>query len=340
MRVGIIGGGFGLRVQAPLIRLHPEMEVAAVSTMMRHELSDEWLKGTHPPAHYKDWVQMLAQEKLDLLVVSSLPVDHYRMVKQAIERGLPVICEKPFTMNRHESGKLLELAEKSQAKVVIDFEWRYLPVRQKIKELIANDAIGQILHFEYHISSPQYARLETTPRGWMGEKRKFGGMLGALGSHMIDCLRWLGNDEIRTVNGTVHTHVPHGAGETRDADDAFFAHGMMNSGFTFSIQLLSGIHHGFGSHLKLFGNKGTITLTDDSVLRFGEAGGRLTEIALPPPREAPSCISAEAQAYYPAFYPFLEKVYDYIKCSQIDADLPLIEDGHRNQAVLDRISGS
>ncbi len=27
MRVGIIGGGFGLRVQAPLIRLHPEMEV-------------------------------------------------------------------------------------------------------------------------------------------------------------------------------------------------------------------------------------------------------------------------------------------------------------------------
>lgn len=340
MRVGIIGGGFGLRVQAPLIRLHPDMEVAAVSTMMRHELPDEWTGCKQAPVHYKDWTEMLDREELELLVVSSLPSDHFRMVKRAIEKGLPVICEKPFAMNSQESGKLLEMAAKSQAKIVVDFEWRYLPVRQKVKELITNGAIGQILHFEYHISSPQYARLLTAPRGWMGEKSKFGGMLGAVGSHMIDCLRWLAQDEIEIVRGTVHTHVPQGAEEIRDADDAFFVHGMMSSGFTFSIQFLSGVHHGFGSQLKIFGNKGTVTLTDDRVLRFGEEGGQLTEIAPPSPKVAPSCISGEAQAYFPAFYPFLDKVYRYIKFGQPDADLPLIEDGHRNQAALDRILGS
>lgn len=42
MRVGIIGGGFGLSVQAPIINMHPKMEVSAVSTMHRHRLPEDY----------------------------------------------------------------------------------------------------------------------------------------------------------------------------------------------------------------------------------------------------------------------------------------------------------
>ena len=38
MRVGIIGGGFGLAVQAPIINTHPKMNVSAISTMIRHQV--------------------------------------------------------------------------------------------------------------------------------------------------------------------------------------------------------------------------------------------------------------------------------------------------------------
>ena len=90
-------------------------------------------------------------------------------------------------MNKNESKELLKLSKQHKAKVLIDFEWRFTPARQKVKELIVNHKIGEIIHFDYHISSAQYNNLIFNKRGWMGEKQKFGGMLGALGTHMLDC---------------------------------------------------------------------------------------------------------------------------------------------------------
>ncbi len=43
MRVGIIGGGFGLAVQAPIINTHPKMNVSAISTMIRHQVPKKFI---------------------------------------------------------------------------------------------------------------------------------------------------------------------------------------------------------------------------------------------------------------------------------------------------------
>lgn len=338
MRVGIIGGGFGLKVQAPIIKMHPMMNLVAVSTMFRHELPAELIGEGYSITHYRNWTDMINNEELDLLFVSSIPIYHFQMVEYALKNGIKnVVCEKPFTLNSNESSQLLCLSKQHKAKVVIDFEWRYLPIRQKAKELIKNNNIGKLLHIDYHISHAQYQILQTSKRGWMGEKRKFGGMLGALGTHMIDCIRWLAEDEIETINGLVHTHVPKGAGEQRDADDAFFIHGKLKRFSTFSAQLLTGINHGFGSHLKVFGDEGTLSVINDKQLFYGKAKEQLEEIVVPNQIEAPLHLAQEARAYYPSFYPFIEKVYEYIVYSKADKDLPIIEDGHKNQVVIDKM---
>lgn len=335
MRVGIIGGGFGLTVQAPIINTHPKMNVSAVSTMMRHQLPKDLINGDNSPAHYTDWTKMLDLEELDLVFVSSLPIYHFEMVKQVLNKGVNVVCEKPFTMNSRESEELLRMSKSNKAKVFVDFEWRYHPACQKVKELISE--LGDILHFDYHISAPQYQNLQTNKRGWMGEKQQFGGMLGALGTHMIDCLRWLVQDEVITINGLTHTHVPEGPGELRDSDDAFFIQGKMTKNSTFSIQLISGINHGFGSNLKIFGSLGTITLTNDKTLYFGKASESLEEIIIEMDEKNIPTLSLEAKAYYKAFYPFIDKVYENITYNKSDEDLPTIVDGHENQVIIDRV---
>ncbi len=335
MRVGIIGGGFGLAVQAPIINTHPKMNVSAISTMIRHQVPKNLSTADDSPVHYTDWTKMLDLEELDLVFVSSLPIYHFEMVKYALSRDINVVCEKPFTMNSGESEELLMLSKDTNAKVFIDFEWRYHPARQKVKELISE--VGDILLFEYHISASQYQKLQTNKRGWMGEKQKFGGMLGALGTHMIDCLRWLIQYEIITINGFIHTHVPEGPGELRDSDDAFFIHGKIEGNCTFSIQLISGIHHGFGSNLKVFGSLGTINLIDDKTLFFGKASESLEEIKIETYTQTIPPLSPEAKAYYPAFYPFLDKVYENIIFNKSDKDLPTIVDGHENQIIIDNV---
>jgi predicted dehydrogenase len=339
MRVGIIGGGFGLKVQAPIIETHPFMKVVAVSTVKRHQLPEGLQKATNTFVHYKNWKEMLEQEELDLLFISSIPIYHYEISKYALEKGINVVCEKPFTTNSKESRELCELVERYNVKVVLDFEWRYLPIRQKVKEMLLHKEIGEVKHFEYHVSTAQYQRLFEIKRGWMGEKQKSGGMLGALGSHMIDSLRWLLNDEVHIVNGLVHTHVTEGVGEVRDADDAFFIHGKVNNGTTFSIQLVSGINHGYGSHLRIFGDLGTIAVSNDKHLYFAKANEQLTEIHLPSSQEIPSCLPDRAKDYYSAFYPFLEKIHEYMTNGTIHRDLPTIVDGHENQVIIDKIRG-
>ena len=119
MKVGIIGGGFGLSVQAPIISMHPHMEVVAVSTMHRHQLPDEFFYWNNPPKHYRNWVKMLEAEGFNLLFVSSLPPNHYEMVKSAMQKktDLHVVCEKPFTMNSKESKAITSaLQKKSEVK--------------------------------------------------------------------------------------------------------------------------------------------------------------------------------------------------------------------------------
>ncbi|MFF6014515.1 Gfo/Idh/MocA family oxidoreductase [Lysinibacillus fusiformis] len=103
MKVGIIGGGFGLKVQAPIIKIHPMMKITAVSTMERHQLPEELLNGENPPAHYQNWTDMLEKEELELLFVSSIPIYHFERVKYALQRGINVVCEKPFTRDSKES---------------------------------------------------------------------------------------------------------------------------------------------------------------------------------------------------------------------------------------------
>lgn len=332
VKAGIIGGGFGLRVQAPIIHTHPYITLTSICTMYRkHDLNDV--------SHYENWREMLDDEDLDLIFVCSLPIFHYEIVAYALEKGIHVVCEKPFTMNSSQSESLLQFSKASCANVLIDFEWRYLPIRQKAKELIRTGEIGQLIHFEYHVSLQRYKILQTEIQGWMGERRQFGGMLGAIGTHMIDCLRWLTRSEVAKVISQVNTHVPEGAGERRDADDAFFIHGQMNNNTTFSLQLLSGVHHGFGSHLRIFGNQGTIEVSNDRVLTWGKAGEQLKEIQASQTSKVPEHLSQEAKAYYPAFYPFLEKAYEYFVARENDIDLPMIYDGHANQLVLDQILG-
>lgn len=59
MRVGIIGGGFGFSVQAPIINNYPKMNVTAISTMERHLLPKDLSNGDNTPVHYTNWTKML-----------------------------------------------------------------------------------------------------------------------------------------------------------------------------------------------------------------------------------------------------------------------------------------
>lgn len=62
----------------------------------------------------------------------------------ALQAGKPVLCEKPFTMNRREAVEVVTAARK-HGKFLMEGMWtRCFPIMQKVRELLAENAIGAV----------------------------------------------------------------------------------------------------------------------------------------------------------------------------------------------------
>ena len=343
LNVGIIGTGFGLNVQLPIFQSHPLFNVTGISSIREKSWSP--LEMQDNINYYTNWREMMKDQKIDLISIASIPSTHFSISKEVIAAGHHILCEKPFMMNVAEASEILTLQKEADVKGFIDFEWRYLPVRQKVKQLLEHNEIGEIIHIDYQISIPGYQNLISTQQGWMGQSKHFGGMLGALGSHMVDAMTWLVDKSIVWVNAHLKTHISevqfNNEIEHRDADDTFMAHGELVSGATFQLSVLNSLTHGTGSKLSIFGNNGSIVLTNDQVVELGKAGATLQVImnAKNEENSYPKLDKVDSR-YVNAFYPLLDHIYTAIKNNKFHKDLPTFEHGYQNQLVLEAIKTS
>ena len=101
---------------------------------------------------------------------------------------------------------MLARGERARRVHVIDHELRFNPNRRKAATLIAQGFVGAPRHAL--LTAVNASRLDpTTPWGWWFDESQGGGLLGAVGSHQVDLLRyWLG--DIAAVAGTAEPVVP------------------------------------------------------------------------------------------------------------------------------------
>lgn len=344
IRVGIIGTGFGAKVHAPMMMNHHGFEVVAISSVTRGRLEQVKLE-TGVKQVYGDWKEMLDKEELDMVAVTSAPFLHHEMVLEAYRHGIHVLCEKPMAFNTTETKEMIEAGESAARLGFINFEFRFLPARRKVKEILSSGQLGCIMHVNYTATLPGYKRAISSKRGWLGQKEKAGGMLGAIGSHMFDSLMWWMNDQIQSISGQLTPHVPEfvdetGEKEIRTADDTFQTMGLFRNGSTFSMGLTSASRHSVGWRLEVFGTEGTLVMDDDNKVEVGIGNDPLHEVELLADLVTPEHIKEPAARYYNAFYRLLDDLYPAIAKNESSLDLATFEDGHQVQRILDAVRKS
>ncbi|MFV8830252.1 Gfo/Idh/MocA family protein [Alkalihalobacterium sp. APHAB7] len=340
IRVGIIGTGFGAKVHAPIMQHHPDFEVVAISSVHRGNL-EQVKQETGVSAAYDHWKEMLECESLDLLSIASAPYLHYEMAMEGMKRNLHILCEKPLAFDAKESMEMLELKNSTGVFAFTNFEWRFLPARQKVKEILASGQLGDLLHINYKCTFTGYQSLTTNKRGWLGQQQFGGGMLGAIGSHMFDSLLWWTGNKVTDIYGQLPIHVPSitidGETEVRTAEDAFQTTGTLDTGTTFSVELTSATRHKANQwRLEIFGTNGTLFMTNDARVEVG-IGNEEFQVDLPSKLEEPTTLSTRASSYYQAFYPMLNVVSQTIRDNQVHPQVPTFENGHDVQLILDAI---
>ncbi|CAG9622312.1 Gfo/Idh/MocA family protein [Sutcliffiella rhizosphaerae] len=344
IKVGIIGTGFGAKVHAPVMQSHPGFDVVAIASVARGRL-DDIKEETGVTNVYGNWQDMLEKEELDLVSVASAPLLHHEMVVKSLEKGSHVLCEKPMSFDSNEAENMIEARNIAGKLGFINFEYRFLPARQVVKQLIDSGKIGRLMHVDFSLNIAGYERYATSKRGWLSQKDQAGGMLGAVGSHLIDSLLWWTNDKVASISGQLSTHVPeftdeNGEIEIRTADDAFQAIGNFVGGGTFSIGSNIVVRHAEGWELAVYGTEGTIKMSQDNKVLMGLGNEPLEEVALEAELPIPEGMNPVAAGYYNAFYRSLNEVHQAISENNINPDLPLFEEGHGVQRVLDAIRQS
>ncbi|HEY6093300.1 MAG TPA: Gfo/Idh/MocA family oxidoreductase [Gemmatimonadales bacterium] len=289
VRVGFIGAGFARRVQLPGLALVPGAKATAIASA--HRANAEAVAREFGLAHvFADGAELARSPEVDLVVISSTPDSHARYSIAALEAGKHVLCEKPMAIDAFEASQMLEAAAARPDRLAwIDHELRYEPNRRRVRELIRANAIGELRHIE--LSLKPYLRGDGRPQAfdapwtWWSDAARGGGLLGAVGSHLIDLCRFWSGSEITHVAGLVETFVK----ERRDeagvrrpvtADD-FASCVLQTAGGAVATITLSGVAQQGPGHLgQVTGSDGTLVLSGETKLEFSKPGGPLEDISV------------------------------------------------------------
>ncbi|HIX14998.1 MAG TPA: Gfo/Idh/MocA family oxidoreductase [Candidatus Hungatella pullicola] len=90
---------------------------------------------------YEDLAANAQAEAVYIATPNSL---HYENVRLCLEAGKHVLCEKPFTINEKQAGQLYQLAEEKGLFLMEAFWIRFLPIYEKLLEMIRQGQLGRI----------------------------------------------------------------------------------------------------------------------------------------------------------------------------------------------------
>jgi len=130
-KVAVVGcGGIGNAHCAAWSRLE-DVELAAVCDL-KEEKARAYAEKYHTRAVF-DSKDLPAD--LDAVSVVTPPFAHYAVTKSLLERGLPVFCEKPLTMDVAQGEELVKLAAAKNLQLGVGFKMRFEPIFQEAKKL-------------------------------------------------------------------------------------------------------------------------------------------------------------------------------------------------------------
>src|SRR5436190_16538150 len=206
IRAAVVGTGFiGVVHVEALRRLGVEVTGVVGSTPER---AREKARTAVLPDPYESFETMLADERVDVVHVTSPNKLHHPQARAALAAGKHVVCEKPLAMNSRETAELLELAERSGLVHAVNFNIRFYSQVIEAYERVARGELGAV-----HQVTGSYLQdwlLLDTDWNWRLDPAEGGELraVGDIGSHWIDLLQYVTGRRVESVVADLKTVIP------------------------------------------------------------------------------------------------------------------------------------
>jgi predicted dehydrogenase len=194
IRVGLIGpGSFAARVLVPALTAGgARLEVVAGGSGPSAEAAVRAL-GFARSAESEQ--ALIEDETLDAVVVATRHGSHAALVRQALEAGKHVFCEKPLALSVDELSLVLGTAAESDRILAVGFNRRFAPLLRELREFVCS--APSPLAAIYRVGAGRLPRDH-----WTHDLAQGGGRLIGEGCHFVDSLAFVAGSEIVEVHAT------------------------------------------------------------------------------------------------------------------------------------------
>jgi predicted dehydrogenase len=202
LKAGVVGTGFiGVVHVDALRRLGVEVLGVVGSTPERARA-----KGIAPA--YESYEALLADERVDVVHITSPNYLHHPQVRQALAAGKHVVCEKPLAVTSEESAELVDLARRAGLVHCTNFNLRFYPVVQEARERVRGGELGSV--WNVHGGYLQDWLAQPNDWNWRLEPDKAGELraVGDIGSHWMDLAQFVTGLRIVQVFADLATQIP------------------------------------------------------------------------------------------------------------------------------------
>jgi predicted dehydrogenase len=265
LRVGISGAGWAGSGHAAAYRHVPGVTLAGLWSRTRAR-AEELAEALDRPdlQVYDRWEDLIERGGLDVVSIAAPPVLRREPIAAALERGLHVLVEKPFTAGLAEARELAHMVREVDTVTAVSFNWRYSPGSQTAWRAVREGVIGPLLSISMvgriRLTGDMEAMLASRP--WTQSVHTGGGALRQFGSHEFDGARFLtGAECLRTVGRVLPSHL---AGA--NADRSYLLLVELSNGALGSYQCEATPGEGEWRTV-LAGQEGTLSVTHQAVVR-------------------------------------------------------------------------
>jgi len=197
LKVGLIGAGLqGKRRANSIIENKDELLIIGdINIKSANALSKQYsCEAT------TDWETVIRDDRLDAIVISTPNHLHAPIAISAAKNNKHIFCEKPIALNSVEAKKVIDTIKDHNIIFKCGFTLRHHPSIKMAKKLVDNGELGRLMSFRCVYGNCSRKNFHTE---WRTKKRvSGGGELLDQGIHVIDLLRWFGEDWNQVVGYT------------------------------------------------------------------------------------------------------------------------------------------
>lgn len=192
--------------------------------------------------------QALSAFELDAVIIATPPDSHTEIGCFFLERGTPVLCEKPLCITVAEAESMIQAAERNHVLFTMASKFRYCEDVVKAKGILTSGMLGDVLQFENAFT----AKVDMSRRWNSDAEISGGGVLIDNGTHSVDIIRYF----LGAIESVLAIDAGGTIGLGVDENVKMFAKTRNN--ITASVDLTWGINKELPYFVSIYGTNGTL----------------------------------------------------------------------------------